>query len=301
MMNLSDQTADDGQDVENPTPAASASPPRPAAANDPHRKWKILFYGTFLVAIIALSVTLGVILPRNHEASISNSPASSVGAANSNDVVTLVDPNEDKATTIESTDTVANTNGGSATETSGSSSAIISTPASSETTAAAADDSASTTSTTNSESTPPNASTQSLTTQFIQSNGPLDAKVRMIDPTAVNSYDSCDSLKDDIIEALKHFANSIITSEVTNDWWAKCDPDDPNWNPWGGNYYPQYPIAYESDAAAMDMAAPEMGATASAGAAAKVEDSYGTNNQVEGVDEADVIKSGEFTISSTRS
>jgi DNA excision repair protein ERCC-4 len=121
----------------------------------------------------------------------------------------------------------------------------------------------------------------------------------MIDPSAVNSYNSCDSLKDDIIEALKHFANSIITSEVTNDWWAKCDPNDPNWNPWGGNYYPQFPIAYESDGVAMEMAAPEMGSAASAPTAAKSEDSYQTNNQVEGVDEADVIKSGEFTITVT--
>jgi DNA excision repair protein ERCC-4 len=71
--------------------------------------------------------------------------------------------------------------------------------------------------------------------------------------------------------------------------WAKCDPEDPNWNPWGGNYWPQYPIAYGESAAAADMAMPEMAATATVGSAK--EDSYGTNNQVEGVDEADIVKS----------
>jgi DNA excision repair protein ERCC-4 len=266
----SDHGQSTGLDVENPTPPeaeyASASTP-----NDPRKKWKILFYATFLVAVIAISVSLGIILPENtSDAALTSTSASSAGETNSNDVVTLNSPTEAETTTSSSTASPA---------TGATDQDIVVVPetitASTSSVAAAATESSA------------SPTQSSLTTQFIQSNGPLEAKVRMIDPTAVQSYDSCDALEEDIINALKHFANSIITNEISNDWWAKCDPDDPNWNPWGGGHFgPPISIAYgaaEADDAAM---MPEMARPA------KVEeDSFETNNQVQGVDEADIVKS----------
>ncbi|KAL7522694.1 hypothetical protein ACHAWX_007636, partial [Stephanocyclus meneghinianus] len=210
---------------------------------------------TILVVVVVVSVTLAVMLPRQNDAPTISSSAQSETVVSSNDVPS-VSSNDPGPVGTTSTD---------------SSSSSSSSDSSSFATSA-----------------PP----QSSATQYLTSNGPLEAKVRMIDPTAVDSYDSCDALKEDIINALKHFANTIIVGEKANDWWSKCDPNDPNWNPWGDNYFP--PTAtYESSAEAAStsevMASPSL---ASDGSASKVqEDSYGTNNQVEGVDEADVVKS----------
>ena len=269
MINMNEEGQNTG-DIENPTPdIESASPAQAAPTN---RKWKVLLYTSVLIAVIAISVSLGVILSRNNnDSSVSSSPALSEGE-NSNDaaVVAIDDPTEDEqvSTTANPTDAVSI----DATD-SGSSSP--------SNTAASYGDSP----------------TSSTTTQFIESNGPIEAKVRMIDPTAVQSYDSCDSLKDDIVNALKFFANSIIVNEVSNDWWAKCDPEDPSWNPWGNGHFGQpIAVAYDGIAVSESAMADGASATSSVGSTGRGEDSYGTNNQVDGVDEADVVKSGEQII-----
>eukprot|EP00970_Alexandrium_tamarense_P000298 scaffold32_cov190-Alexandrium_tamarense.AAC.16 len=122
------------------------------------------------------------------------------------------------------------------------------------------------------------------------------SKVRMINPGVANGYDSCDALKDDITNALKHYANMVIVSEKSNNLYAKCDPSDPNWNPWGlddgviyeGNEEMTSSAPIPEDASISFDSAPAGGAESSS----KVqEDSFGTNNQVEGVDEADIVKS----------
>jgi hypothetical protein len=118
----------------------------------------------------------------------------------------------------------------------------------------------------------------------------------MINPGVANGYDSCDALKDDITNALKHYANMVIVSEKSNNLYAKCDPSDPNWNPWGlddgviyeGNEEMTSSAPIPEDASISFDSAPAGGAESSS----KVqEDSFGTNNQVEGVDEADIVKS----------
>lgn len=56
--------------------------------------------------------------------------------------------------------------------------------------------------------------------KFLRSSGPLESRVRIASPDIANGYSSCDDLKDDIVEALKFYANSIIMSEQSNDWCA---------------------------------------------------------------------------------
>lgn len=146
----------------------------------------------------------------------------------------------------------------------------------------------------NAESTP---ASQASKARYLDNVGPIESKVRIIDPSVVNGYNSCGDLKDDILNALNYYVSSIIASEMQNPDgvdYEKCDPNDPN-NWW--NLPPVDAVPYAS-------AAPE-----SAGASDSVmmssndgmpmskvkEDSFGTNNQVEGVDEADVVKSdGEY-------
>jgi len=134
--------------------------------------------------------------------------------------------------------------------------------------------------------------------KFLRSSGPLQSRVRIASPDIANGYSSCDGLKDDIVEALKFYANSIIMSEQSNDWYEKCDPKNPNYW-WGGE--PEFALADEGTSALESAAAPpasESFSAPQANIASKVdataestESSYGTNNQVDGVDEADVVKS----------
>ncbi|EJK63174.1 hypothetical protein THAOC_16186 [Thalassiosira oceanica] len=143
--------------------------------------------------------------------------------------------------------------------------------------------------------------------KFLRSSGPLESRVRIASPDIANGYSSCDDLKDDIVEALKFYANSIIMSEQSNDWYEKCDPKNSNYW-WGGE--PEYALAAESTSALDSAAAPpalESISAPQAEVSGKVdspestESSYGnqlsgqpragTNNQVDGVDEADIVKS----------
>ncbi|KAL7457352.1 hypothetical protein ACHAWC_008907 [Mediolabrus comicus] len=128
---------------------------------------------------------------------------------------------------------------------------------------------------------------------YLDSPGPIQARIRMASANIANGYTSCNDLRDDIENALKHLANTIILEQSKYDWYASsnCRGDDVfiledtvGSTGWG------------SPVAEMDMASPPASneaALAAGGVAAKfpVEDSYGTNNQVQGVDEADVVKS----------
>eukprot|EP00571_Detonula_confervacea_P009424 CAMPEP_0172328374 /NCGR_PEP_ID=MMETSP1058-20130122/60317_1 /TAXON_ID=83371 /ORGANISM="Detonula confervacea, Strain CCMP 353" /LENGTH=1083 /DNA_ID=CAMNT_0013045487 /DNA_START=93 /DNA_END=3345 /DNA_ORIENTATION=+ len=120
-------------------------------------------------------------------------------------------------------------------------------------------------------------------TQYLESNGPILSKVRIISPAVAQGYNSCDELRDDILNALKHYANSIIVRESKDDWYEKCDPNATN------NYYLYAEDDVMLESVSMEAAPPESSDSQEAG---KVkEDSYETNNQVDGVDEADIVKS----------
>jgi DNA excision repair protein ERCC-4 len=118
---------------------------------------------------------------------------------------------------------------------------------------------------------------------YFVSPGPIQARIRMATADIANGYTSCDDLKDDILNALKHLANSIIVDQSKNGWYYETNcGEDPTFIMEGTDMAYSAPAPSNMGAeAAMD------GSTAS-----KVtEDSYGTNNQVQGVDEADFVKS----------
>lgn len=123
---------------------------------------------------------------------------------------------------------------------------------------------------------------------YLDSPGPIQARIRMASANIANGYTSCNDLRDDIENALKHLANTIILEQSKYDWYAgsNCRGDDVTVD---------YSAGWGSPVAEMDMASPPASneALAAGGVAAKfpVEDSYETNNQVQGVDEADVVKS----------
>jgi hypothetical protein len=85
----------------------------------------------------------------------------------------------------------------------------------------------------------------------------------------LNGYNSCRNLEADVKNALKLLADTTIKVEKANDCTFR--------------YYPMYSMA---SSAGDSSAAPQGKASASGG-----ETSYGTNNQVDGVDEADITKS----------
>lgn len=124
---------------------------------------------------------------------------------------------------------------------------------------------------------------------YLDSPGPIQARIRMASPNIANGYTSCNDLRDDIENALKHLANTIILEQSKYDWYASsnCRGDDV--------IILESTVDSSTAVAEMDMASPpaQNEALYAGGAASKVpmEDSYETNNQVQGVDEADVVKS----------
>ena len=128
--------------------------------------------------------------------------------------------------------------------------------------------------------------------QYLDNNGPIISKVRIIDSSVANGYDSCIDLRDDIENALKHYANNLIVRESKNNYYEKCDPNDPNW---GNSYWwgmeDGMAVAFDGAAPVPEMAMAEEStadkAPDSAGDSAALsgeggikEDSYETNNQV---------------------
>lgn len=97
---------------------------------------------------------------------------------------------------------------------------------------------------------------------------PLQAKVKMFGPSSIKPYVSCDELRTDV----KNFASLIVNEAITDN--ARLDPIH---------------LMYRSRE--YDMVDSPEGMSSSEG-----EDSYETNVQVEGVDEADVVKSTNETV-----
>jgi len=99
---------------------------------------------------------------------------------------------------------------------------------------------------------------------------------------------TCTDLRSDLTEAVKQYANRVIT-QTKNDWWDR-DLDDYQSIILGGG---RAPLSIDILGGGGGFA-PE----STASAASKIdesENSYGTNNQVEGVDEVDQVKSdGNF-------
>ena len=129
--------------------------------------------------------------------------------------------------------------------------------------------------------------------QYLDNNGPIISKVRIIDSSVANGYDSCIDLRDDIENALKHYANNLIVRESKNDYYEKCDPNNPNWGNsyWWGTEDGVMAVAFDGAAPVPEMAMAEEStadkAPVSAGDSAALsgeggikEDSYETNNQV---------------------
>lgn len=67
-------------------------------------------------------------------------------------------------------------------------------------------------------------------TQYFTSTGPLPSKLKMISPAITNGYETCSDLEKDIVEAMKHSANSIIMEQVeSSEMYASCDPENDDW------------------------------------------------------------------------
>jgi len=125
---------------------------------------------------------------------------------------------------------------------------------------------------------------------YLVSPGPIEARIRMATADIANGYTSCADLKDDILNALKHLANTVIVEQSKYGWYyeTNCGEDDTVAD--GTSFAPTSSGTSEVLAAA----APESGAAMDmdGSTASKFqEDSYETNNQVQGVDEADIVKS----------
>jgi len=54
--------------------------------------------------------------------------------------------------------------------------------------------------------------------RYLQSTGPLASRVRIANPGVAEGYESCADLKDDMLNALKYYAYSIIVSERDSGW-----------------------------------------------------------------------------------
>ena len=106
------------------------------------------------------------------------------------------------------------------------------------------------------------------------------------------SFQTCDALKEDIINALHHYANSVIENELRyhNWYYDRCDSNDDTL--YRGEYdYPDDGIAFAPVAETAMEDSSSSSKNEAVGSALPLEDSFGTNNQVEGVDEADIVKS----------
>ncbi|KAL3761460.1 hypothetical protein ACHAWU_007419 [Discostella pseudostelligera] len=109
--------------------------------------------------------------------------------------------------------------------------------------------------------------------------GGKKSKVRIVDPTVTRGYKSCDDLKEDLRNAVNFFIDSVIAQEANYSediYYDPCADSDET------NSFLVEDVAKSAKAA-------------DAGDDIKKENSYGTKNQVYGVDEADFVKSdGEF-------
>jgi len=243
-------------DIENPPPAASSAaakknPHNNTPINDPNKKFKLKLLSAFLLVVVVLSVALGATFQGNTNSNTSSSPSTNDEKREGGKEGEL--PNNKPTMAFHlccDHGTI-------------SSSEI--TPFSSNATESSPEDLLGQTTPTVDEST------------YLVSPGPIQARIRMATADIANGYTSCDDLKDDIRNALKHLANSIIVDQSRNGWYneTNCGED---------------PAFIMEDTFYVDDAAFEPAMDRSAASKVK-EDNYETNNQVQGVDEADFVKS----------
>ena len=242
-------------DIENPPPAASSAaakknPHNNTPINDPNKKFKLKLLSAFLLVVVLLSVALGATFQGNTNSNTSSSPSTNDEKREGGKEGEL--PNNKPTMAFHlccDHGTI-------------SSSEI--TPFSSNATESSPEDLLGQTTPTVDEST------------YLVSPGPIQARIRMATADIANGYTSCDDLKDDIRNALKHLANSIIVDQSRNGWYneTNCGED---------------PAFIMEDTFYVDDAAFEPAMDRSAASKVK-EDNYETNNQVQGVDEADFVK-----------
>jgi len=171
-------------DIEAPSPTVNAA--AAAATNDGRKKWKLISMGAVVLAVVAVAIALGVTLGGNDNSSTSSSSAN----ANTNTSTDAGETTEEYDDSSPTT-TTATIHGGDI-----DTSTIVNL------------NNADPTSTTKP------ASQASKATRYLDSVGPIESKVRIIDPSVVNGYSSCNDLKEDISNALKHYVSTIIASEI---------------------------------------------------------------------------------------
>ena len=127
--------------------------------------------------------------------------------------------------------------------------------------------------------------------------------------SCTDGYEQCSDLRKDIENAVNHYANNLIMREATSEWqeeyygnFTRCDPNSqPNWG-WGDDVDGEATETVGTsfggemdDMASVESVSASRPSVADDSAGKVSEDSYETNNQVDGVDEADVTKSdGEY-------
>lgn len=220
-------------DIENPVDAVKPSSDgvgvgASSSKHDPSgKKWKAIALFTFLVAIVVLSIALGVTLgsdggdtsaaaaePNNGGESLGSDSDAGAGGSDGGAIDTasttttlpsLSYETEPTLMPILSSSTLATTD---PTQTEGESDATTtSTPLPTEVESTNAS-----TATPDDDDVDP----QVYKSQYLKTDGPLEAKVLLIDPTVANGYSSCDEMKEDIRNALRHHANKIIVEQSQN-------------------------------------------------------------------------------------
>jgi hypothetical protein len=245
---------EESADIENPPTTSAVVKPKNyhnnTPSSDPNKKLKLALVSTFLLVVVVLATVLGISFQGRSNA---NSGASS-SSSNNNDDKDVEEKgelftNNNTAVTLISTSTVS----------------IMEQSA---------------------ESTP-SSSSITVESTYLVSPGPIEARIRMAGPNTADGYTSCADLKDDILNALKHLANTIIVEQSKNAMWyadeANCIDNDSV--VFGVGAPPLIAASTSNEAMAADTM--DTGTDSSK----YTEDSYEANNQVEGVDEADFVKS----------
>lgn len=149
----------------------TTNPHNPYHRTYTHKKWKLLFLSTFLIAAVVIAIALGVTLGNKNDGDGASTTTSS---ANSNIDTTAVSQEDDNALLPVDGDSNDFTDTGALTDPTDPASTAATDPASTVT-----------------ESAPYPAWTAAELTssQFLKPNGQLISKIRMINPTITNGYE----------------------------------------------------------------------------------------------------------------
>lgn len=225
-----------GGDVEQAVPSPD---PQKHPTDDPNKKWKVLSLSTFLVVVIVLSIALGTTL--GGSGGMDTTPSNNgVNPEQEGELDAIIHPSTQPpsgpqpatampvvATTVQPSSPPSDVQSVQPTSqpTPQPSPALSTTqPLTNDVTAPLIDVTDTTTNPTEDKgaTTPDKDETiapQVFKAQFLESKGPILTKpVRVIDPTVANGYESCDDLREDMLNALKFYANSVILREMNNDW-----------------------------------------------------------------------------------